>query len=89
MAAGFKLFPHDWHSTEYVSEWIARDVTRDDERRPLLRQMLASAGLPHDAAPDVLDVGAGYGAVTEEVLRAFSTSVSAQCSCTRPHGSAQ
>ena len=71
MAADFKLFPHDWQSTEYVSEWIARDITRDDDRRPLLQRMLAAAGLMPDAAPDVLDVGAGYGAVTEEVLRAF------------------
>jgi hypothetical protein len=31
---------HDWHSQEYVDEWIARDVTRDEIRRALLRQML-------------------------------------------------
>ncbi len=71
MAPEFKLFPHDWQSAEYVSQWIGRDVTRDDERRPLLRRMLAAAGLPRDAAPEVLDIGAGYGAVTEEVLAAF------------------
>ena len=71
MEPEFKLFPHDWQSAEYVSHWIGRDVTRDDERRPLLRRMLAAAGLPRDAAPEVLDIGAGYGAVTEEVLAAF------------------
>ena len=31
---------HDWHSREYVENWIGRDVTHDDERRPLLQQML-------------------------------------------------
>src|SRR5436190_9998512 len=33
--------------------------------------MLAAAPFPRDAAIEVLDVGAGYGAVTEEVLKAF------------------
>jgi ubiquinone/menaquinone biosynthesis C-methylase UbiE len=33
--------------------------------------MLSFAPLPRDAELDVLDVGAGYGAVSEEVLQAF------------------
>lgn len=70
-AKPFTLLPHDWLSNDYVAEWIRRDASRDSERRPLLQRMLAFAPLPHDAAPAVLDVGAGYGAVTEEVLRAF------------------
>jgi len=68
----FRPFPHDWHSTDYVSGWITHDVARDLERRPLLRQMLSDAPFPRDAALNVLDVGAGYGVVTEEVLGAFS-----------------
>lgn len=63
--------PHDWHSPAYVHDWIKRDVTRDDERRPRIRQMIEMAILPRDAAIEVLDVGAGYGLVTEEVLRVF------------------
>jgi SAM-dependent methyltransferase len=63
--------PHDWHSQTYVDQWIKRDESRDDERRPHIRQMIAEAKLPHDAALNVLDIGAGYGFVTEEVLRAF------------------
>src|ERR1700758_934252 len=55
----FALVPHDWHSSDYVSEWITRDTTRDGERRPLLQQMLSAAPLPRDAALEVLDVGAG------------------------------
>lgn len=68
---GIPIDHHDWHSPGYVEEWIARDVTRDDERRKRLRQMLAEA--PHSAEDEiaVLDVGGGYGVVTEEVLRAF------------------
>jgi SAM-dependent methyltransferase len=63
--------PHDWHSQTYVDQWIKRDESRDDERRPRIRQMIAMAKLPPDAAPAVLDIGAGYGFVTEEVLRAY------------------
>jgi len=68
---GFAMFPHDWHSTDYVAEWITRDAARDPERRPLLQQMLSFAPFPRDAELEVLDVGAGYGAVSEEVLQAF------------------
>src|ERR1700730_5302538 len=66
----FAMFPPDWHSADYVAEWIARDVTRDPERRSLLRQMLSFAPFPCEAVPDVLDVGAGYGVVSEEVVQA-------------------
>jgi ubiquinone/menaquinone biosynthesis C-methylase UbiE len=62
---------HDWHSEQYVTDWIAHDVARDPERRPRLQQMLEMAPFPRDAAIEVLDVGAGYGAVTEEVLKRF------------------
>jgi len=63
--------PHDWHSTDYVSEWIAQDSARDPVRRPRLRDMLAAAPFARDARLSVLDVGGGYGAVTEELLQLF------------------
>ena len=66
---------HDWHSPSYVDEWIARDVTRDEERRLRLRQMLAAASFTADGEIAVLDVGGGYGVVTEEVLRAFPRAI--------------
>lgn len=67
----FRPFPHDWQSADYVSGWIEHDVARDPERRPLLRRMLASAPFPSGSELRVLDVGAGYGVVTEEVVAAF------------------
>jgi ubiquinone/menaquinone biosynthesis C-methylase UbiE len=67
----FNLVPHDWHSSDYVAEWITRDITRDRERRPLLQHMLSFAPFARDAVLDVLDIGAGYGVVSEEVLEAF------------------
>jgi ubiquinone/menaquinone biosynthesis C-methylase UbiE len=67
----FSVMHHDWHSQSYVEEWIEHDLQRDEERRARLRNMLAVATFPANAAISVLDVGGGYGAVTEEVLRAF------------------
>jgi trans-aconitate methyltransferase len=67
----FRPFPHDWQSADYVAGWIEHDITRDPERRPLLRRMLAWASFPSTAELRVLDIGAGYGVVTEEVLAAF------------------
>src|SRR6266568_5015980 len=63
--------PHDWHSSDYVTEWIAHDEARDPVRRPRLREMLAAAPFARDARLAVLDVGGGYGAVTEELLQLF------------------
>jgi SAM-dependent methyltransferase len=62
---------HDWHSAAYVDEWIDKDVTRDDERRPLLRR--AAQLIPADRADAirVLDVGGGYGMLTREVHEEF------------------
>jgi ubiquinone/menaquinone biosynthesis C-methylase UbiE len=67
----FTMFPHDWHSTDYVAAWIRHDAARDPERRPLLQQMLSFAPFPGDAGIEVLDIGAGYGVVSEEVLHSF------------------
>jgi ubiquinone/menaquinone biosynthesis C-methylase UbiE len=62
---------HDWHSQSYVEEWIAHDLPRDEERRKRLQEMLSVATFAPDAAIAVLDVGGGYGVVSEEALRAF------------------
>lgn len=67
----FHVHEHDWHSQAYVDQWIDEDITRDAERRPILRKMLSFAPFEKNAPIRVLDVGAGYGVVTEEVLRAF------------------
>jgi len=69
--AGKDIGEHDWHSGEYVNHWIESDITRDAERRPVLQRMLALAPFGSDAEIKVLDVGAGYGLLSEEVLNAF------------------
>jgi ubiquinone/menaquinone biosynthesis C-methylase UbiE len=62
---------HDWHSQEYVDQWIKLDVTRDNERRPVLRKMLDLAPFSGQAVINVVDIGAGYGILSEEVMKAF------------------
>ncbi len=62
---------HDWQSAAYVDHWIATDATRDEERKGVLRRVAQL--IPHDfqASIRVLDVGAGYGALTQQVLDLF------------------
>jgi tRNA (cmo5U34)-methyltransferase len=60
---------HDWQSPEYVENWLVQDTALEPERRPLLRRAASLLPFPPDAAIRVLDVGAGYGALSEEVLQ--------------------
>lgn len=62
---------HDWHSPQYVEDWIASAATRDDERRIILRRVVSLIPREADAAIRVLDVGAGYGALSAQVLERF------------------
>ena len=71
----FPIADHDWHSQTYVEEWIRRDISRHDARRPRLQEMLSLASLDSDSDIAVPDVGGGYGVVSEEVLRAFPRAV--------------
>jgi tRNA (cmo5U34)-methyltransferase len=59
---------HDWHSHRYAHEWIDR---QDDDSRVYLRHITHL--LPFDPEDDirVLDIGAGYGALTRLILDAF------------------
>jgi tRNA (cmo5U34)-methyltransferase len=59
---------HDWHSASYVDDWIDNDMTRDDERQPLLRRVATLLPVTQGRPLRVLDVGGGYGALTGEVL---------------------
>jgi tRNA (cmo5U34)-methyltransferase len=62
---------HDWHSAAYVDDWISGDHTRDSERLPLLRRVANFIPFSHDAQIRVLDIGAGYGALSQQVLELF------------------
>jgi SAM-dependent methyltransferase len=62
---------HDWHSREYVGEWIRDYEGRLEARRPQLD--LLAALIPHapDAPIRILDLGGGWGPVTRHVLERF------------------
>jgi tRNA (cmo5U34)-methyltransferase len=62
---------HDWHSPQYVEDWISSAETRDAERRIILRRLVSLISQPADAAIRVLDVGAGYGALSAQILDRF------------------
>jgi len=59
-----------WHSPEYVESWMD-DQSREAERRAL-RERLVSL-LPFEASQPliVLDVGAGAGALTQQLITAY------------------
>ncbi|MGE0880268.1 MAG: trans-aconitate 2-methyltransferase [Acidimicrobiia bacterium] len=59
---------HDWHSADYVADWIGNDRTNDADRRPLLRQVAKFCAFDPDAKVRVLDVGGGYGMLSGEIL---------------------
>ena len=62
---------HDWHSPQYVEDWIATAAERDDARSIILRRVVSLIPYEPDAAIRVLDVGAGYGALSAQVLERF------------------
>jgi tRNA (cmo5U34)-methyltransferase len=66
---------HDWHSLQYVEDWIASSVQRDETRRLILRRVASLIPRDPDAAMRVLDVGCGYGALSAQVLDLFPQAV--------------
>src|SRR5882672_8046184 len=71
MAKDYSVAEHDWHSGDYVDWWIERDAERETIRRQRLRNMLALSPFAPEMPITVLDVGGGYGVLSEEVVRAF------------------
>lgn len=63
--------PHDWHSVEYVDDWVTSYHTRDKERLSRLQMLAGLIPFGRGEAIRVLDVGAGYGFLSQVVLEAF------------------
>ena len=59
---------HDWHSHAYAHEWMER---QDDDARDYLRHIAHLLPFDPDQPIRVLDIGAGYGALTRVILDAF------------------
>ncbi len=62
---------HDWSSRRYVSRWAERQDGRESDREDIFR--LIAEILPYDREADIeiLDVGAGYGALTQFLLEIY------------------
>ena len=62
---------HDWHSTKYVSDWAKGQDQKEKHRQEPFR-VLAEL-IPYDKKLPIriLDVGAGYGALTQFLLSYF------------------
>ena len=65
---------HDWSSKEYVLQWAERQDKQGDDRRQQF-QLLADM-LPFDSAASIrfLELGAGYGALSQVLLNHFPKS---------------
>src|SRR5262245_25043925 len=59
---------HDWQAADYAAYWVADAESRDPDRAAQLALLADLLPRPLDRPPRVLDLGAGYGAVTAAVL---------------------
>jgi SAM-dependent methyltransferase len=62
---------HDWSSKEYVRDWATRQDRYEEERQPQFQMIADAIPFSRDATIQILDVGAGYGALTQFLLEQF------------------
>ena len=62
---------HDWHSTKYVSDWAEGQDQKEKDRREPFRVMANTIPYDKKLTIRILDVGAGYGALTQFLLSHF------------------
>jgi ubiquinone/menaquinone biosynthesis C-methylase UbiE len=62
---------HDWSSREYVRTWAERQDEREFEREAIFRALATVLSSDPEAAIRFLDLGAGYGALTQFLLEHF------------------
>ncbi len=63
--------PHDWHSQEYVSKWAEGQDQKEINRLEPFQLMAKTIPYDKNAAIRILDIGAGYGALTQFLLNEF------------------
>jgi SAM-dependent methyltransferase len=62
---------HDWASEAYVDEWVSRQRVEDARRAERFQLMCDLFPFANDATVTILDVGAGYGPVSQYILDRF------------------
>ncbi|MGH7793599.1 MAG: class I SAM-dependent methyltransferase [Candidatus Binatia bacterium] len=63
---------HDWSSRQYVSEWAESQDEREGDREKIFLSIAKILSTDRQAAIDILDLGAGYGALAQFLLNHFS-----------------
>ncbi|HWP57600.1 MAG TPA: class I SAM-dependent methyltransferase [Candidatus Acidoferrales bacterium] len=62
---------HDWSSEDYVSFWATRQDGREQERREAFETLAETIPYSKNTPIRILDVGAGYGGLTQFLLQCF------------------
>ncbi len=63
---------HDWDSSKYVSDWAAGQDQKEKARQEPFRVLAKTIPFDNKLPIRILDVGAGYGALTQFLLSHFS-----------------
>src|ERR1700751_4302769 len=63
---------HDWASPDYVAKWAAGQDPKEKNRQEPFRVMAKTIPFSKELPIRILDVGAGYGALTQFLLNYFS-----------------
>jgi ubiquinone/menaquinone biosynthesis C-methylase UbiE len=63
---------HDWHSPDYVAQWAEGQDPKEKDRQEPFRLMAKLIPYDKEQPIKILDVGAGYGALTQFLLKHFS-----------------
>jgi cyclopropane fatty-acyl-phospholipid synthase-like methyltransferase len=62
---------HDWDSKMYVNDWAERQDGREAERQHIFRLIAETVPYAQGAKFNLLDLGAGYGALCQFLLKHF------------------
>jgi len=63
--------PHDWDSSKYVSHWAEGQDKKEKARQEPFRVLAETIPYDKKSPIRILDVGAGYGALTQFLLNYF------------------
>ncbi|HXH11943.1 MAG TPA: class I SAM-dependent methyltransferase [Alphaproteobacteria bacterium] len=66
---------HDWTSETYVEEWVRRQQAEDPARAERFQLMCDLLAFADDAAVTIVDVGTGYGPVSQFILDRYPHAV--------------
>jgi ubiquinone/menaquinone biosynthesis C-methylase UbiE len=63
---------HDWAARDYVEQWAERQDSKETHRQDAFKVLADSLPFDRSAKITILDIGAGYGALSQFLLGEFS-----------------